>query len=167
MEEPIFDERGQEVKIKPILANRDPLKNKDRSTCRLSYYHEHKGEDAVVAEVVYSAMLETLDVEPQAKRRLKAKPEWTRLPIGDMEAASVGMIIIQNVCGQNLQVLPTPEEKEEFEKQVFRIRQAGVEGGLEIIIKPGRFQAFEVNISCLEIKCDHNDGRGYIWVFPR
>jgi hypothetical protein len=165
--EPIKDPSGKEVVVIPV-EKQDPLADKDRVTSRMTYYYEHRGYDPVSAEVVYTDFLETWELEPQPKRLNKVKNEWHPLPLGDLEPDQVGEFILENLAGKRLTSIPTDEEKQRYAKQTIRIRKAGVEGGLEIIVKPGRAQKVHADPGTMfEIKCDFEEGRGYVWIFPR
>jgi hypothetical protein len=166
----IQNDAGQTVNViafDPALL-KDPLLENDRITCRLVYYHEHRGYEPIVVEKSYSGFLETYELEPQCKRLNKVLPEWKPLPIGDLEVDQVGDVILQNLAGINLSIKPTPEQQAEYEKQTIRIRKAGCEDGIEIVVLPGRLEKVHADKGvAFEIKCDHGEGRGYLWVFPR
>jgi hypothetical protein len=167
MAEEVRDERGVVIPVVPVQTHPNPLKDKDRITARLVYYHEHHGYAPATAELHYSDFLETFEIEPQTKRMNKVLPVWHPLPIGDLQVEHVGMVVIENLAGRKLSTVPTDEDKARFAKQIIRVRKAGVENGLEIVVKPGRFETIHAPGTPLEIKCDFEEGRGYAWIFPR
>jgi hypothetical protein len=160
-------ETGQEVAILPIEAPKDAVQ-KDRLTSKMINYCEHIGFDPVQADLTYTGFLETFELEVQKKWLRKVEPTWQPLPLGDLLPEQVGEVIVQNLVGKNLDVNPTDAEKARFAKQSFRIRKAGVEGGLEIVILPGGMQKIYADKgTLLEIKCDFEEGKGLLWIFPR
>src|SRR5262245_13570034 len=155
MEEPMKDTKGQEILVTPMPPS-DPLKSRDRITANLITVFEHSGSSAESCDPRFSDFVETFDLEPY-KKRLKASPDWQPLKFGDLEKEQVGMIVVQNLAGCNLQTLPTEEEKEKYAKQVILVRKSGDNDGLYLKVRPSRFNFFELECSPLdlEFKCTH------------
>lgn len=167
MIEGLADSRGVPVTFLDLKIDPQALKGKDRLTTHTTICFESGMEDPASVELVDVVVLQTSGEEPLLKKRLKVTEEWKFLPNGDIQSNDIGDIIIQNNCGKNLAVMPTDEEKEDFKKQIFIVRESGIEDGMQIIIEPGRFQKFNVSKKMLQIRCLCGEGRGYIWVFPR
>lgn len=88
----------------------------DRVTVVETIYHSPANQQPFSIVSRFSRDLTTK--EQLYERYLTATEEWTQLESGWL-GDNVGMMSIHNLEGEFLQVIPTPEEKEEAEKKIL------------------------------------------------
>ncbi len=77
------------------------------------------GEQPVSVSRAYAR---ELDSDQQFyKRTLKVGEEWQRLDCGWLDECDIGLIVICNEAGTNLQRVPTKEERAAIEAQVLEV----------------------------------------------
>lgn len=95
-----------------------PGKVLDRLTVLVNVHHEHAGDQPMSVQHAYSEVLKT--TEDHYTRRYSIGSEWKAVSIGHFmdDPSLVGVVIIQNLEGTNLQVRPTESEAKELEGRV-------------------------------------------------
>lgn len=96
---------------------RNPL---NRVTVVERVHHQVVGDDTTSVVASYSRYLKT--DEPAYKSRvLQIGEEWQTIPTGDINKGNVSVFIIQNVTGQQLQVIPSQEEQERIDNAIIEV----------------------------------------------
>lgn len=88
---------------------------KDRLTVVSRIYHQRVGKNPKSIECKFSRLIE--HGQQLYEREMEATEEWQPLDCGWV--ADVGMLVIINQEGQNLQVHPTDEEREATAKKIL------------------------------------------------
>jgi len=100
------------------------------------------------------------------QRRLMAGPSWQPLDSGWIE--QVGMVVVENVEGHGLQVIPTPEEKAAIAARVVELGLMGDEGDCRdfACVLPGEHLRLQPT-QPVHLRCRAGEARVVVTVYPR
>ena len=148
--------------VTPVPLKPRPIQ--DRLTVVLRVHHQYKMEQAVMAGGGYDDMLETSH-EAYA-RRLQADEQWSEFDFGWIPNKDVGIVVVENLAGKNLQLNPTEEQRKLIADQVLEVKHAG--DSIPLLIPPRAPQAiYSPRPWLLRIRCQAKPTRYKITVLPR
>jgi hypothetical protein len=111
-----------------------------------SYYQSsEKGRQPIAVNTGFCTEIDS-DEEPYGPRRIIVGPEWRKLELGWMQNCS--QLCLTNLAGTDLEVIPTPEERNAISKQVIEVgvlQTPDTDGVPRVFgwIRPGRSMRFE------------------------
>lgn len=133
------------------------------------YYEDRQGGAPIIpAGKPYSTTVESDELPFQ--RKLKAGSEWQGMPgVIEWLGGSVGLLKIENVEGENLQVTPTEEEKADIASRIIDVgvkTETGVQPFGEV--RPGESLRINVHLDALIlVRCRIKTAKYWIHAFPR
>lgn len=148
-------------------STKKPLR--DRLTVVSHVYHQRAGKDPKSIESKFCRDLESKG--QLYEREMEATEEWQPLDCGWV--TDVGMMVVLNQEGQNLQVHPTDEEREATAKKVLELAYDFHDGtgpcGLHSwLIPPGEsFQGFPSQAASLYIRSQSGVAEYTLYLIPR
>lgn len=158
------------IEVDPAMAEMvevHPLARADRLTVLFDAHHEQLGEQPSSIHCVYAVPLNSKEVQ-MVRRKLKLKAELLPLDFGWMPANEAGLVVIENRTGKHLPAKPTAEEIEANSKKIVKVY---ISGGLDneqpIIIRPGRFHAFDVEDPSRIRVIGENEPPVHLFIFPK
>ena len=124
---------------------------KDRVTVVETVYHRPFNAEATSVESRFTRDLESN--EQVYRRHLLVTEEWKPLDCGWLKDAGVGMLVLHNEEGRNLQTRPFQEEKEAISQRVVELAY-GPEDHQGWLILPGEsMRACPSNAKGLFVRC--------------
>ncbi len=145
---------------------------KDRITVVSTVYLQPAGEKPASVESRFDRELETQ--EQFYTRRLKATEEWQLIDPGWLGVDGIGMMVIANDEGKNLQTIPTDEEKADTATRVLEIcflyptKMENFPFACQWLTLPGEsMQAYPSTLTGLHIRCRKDTAKFTVSLFPR
>lgn len=150
----------------PIHQLNTPTPEKDRITVQLAMHYQQFGEEPVSGSASFSYQIEQSE-DPAYQRWHRASEKWKPLETGWVRA--VGYVLLENRAGKGLNTNPSPEQLEEFSKQVILVAtddpsQATKVSPLQIM--PGHSMML-CPTGPLFIRCASGDVKFNVTVFPK
>lgn len=115
-------------------VNTHPLRDHDRLTVLTNVYYEQDGEAPHAVATRVSKLIGTKE-QPYQRKRLQAHLLPSKLDYGwfSDKLDQIGMVLIENMAGANLNTIPTEEEKKRFESQTLWLGHGDTESNFEAI----------------------------------
>lgn len=145
---------------------------KNRVTIVENIYFQERFGGSSILPVGTPYAYEVESEELPFQRKFKAGPEWKSLPgVSDWLDGKAGLIKVENVEGQYLQVNPTDEEKQDISKRIVEI---GIKVGDVVYpfaeAHPGRsfrIEAYSGGEVQYMLRARHGVASYWLHVFPR
>jgi hypothetical protein len=156
-----LQEESQAVEV-DVRFNPGPVKARRITVVENVYYHSSPMENPEHFQESYGFPAVT-DLEDGCyTRKTRATREATPLDSGWVEDAA--FILVHNHAGENPQVIPSPEEKEEISKQVVEVL---FDDNCCLIVKPGTNIRFTPDsLNCISIRCRYGTARISYTIVP-
>lgn len=140
-------------------------KKTNRFTVHSLFHHEKTGEKPFSMEGGFSAEVQT--DEESFSRKFRATEEFQPLNFGWLAPQQAGLVVIRNVEGEGLLLIPSEDEKAQIAKRVIEVAIEGAEPCV-FPIAPKQFHPFYcTDPSKLRIRCQCGSAEYRIFVVPR
>lgn len=140
----------------------DPTPPGPRLTAVKTFHRTVHGQQPESIPVQYERPLTS--AEDVYRRHLSCGAEWAVVNLGWLQGQPVGLLSVENLAGQYLQVNPTDEERDATARQVIEIGFSP-DGPACLLIPPG--ESFEgTPTGDVFVRCRSGETRFALTVFP-